>query len=75
MTKHYASYWQLPIHEKDAAIMMGKEPDPMTIQEALSELSAIEKITSEYISTLPDENVLKSEAKRLSLWLKFETNE
>lgn len=76
VTKHYAKYWLVPVDEKDsAALKIGVEPDAMMIQHALNELSNLEKIDSEYILSLPDENSLKSEAKRLSLWLNFESNE
>jgi len=76
VTKHYAKSWLIPVEqEANSSLSISKEPDPMSIEEAFNELSDLELINSDYISTLPDENVLKSEAKRLSLWLKFEMNE
>lgn len=75
-TREYATYWQVPIHEIDqSTIKLGVEPNPMDLQSELNALSGKEKLNSEYILTLPDENCLKSEAKRLSLWLNFEINE
>lgn len=75
ITKHYAKYWQISNIEEDSSIKIGVEPNPMGIQSALAELSENEKLDSTYILTLPDNNCLKSEAKRLSLWLNFEINE
>ena len=76
VTKHYAECWSIPIHGIDTSeIKLGVEPNPMDVQAALEEISTIKKIDSEYILSLPDENWLKSEAKRLSLWLNFESNE
>ncbi|MDG1332762.1 MAG: hypothetical protein P8P74_10550 [Crocinitomicaceae bacterium] len=73
---HYAKHWQIGVNEEEGkSIKIGVEPNPMDIQEALNELSEKETIDSQHILTLPDENVLKSEAKRLSLWLNFESNE
>lgn len=76
VTEYYAKHWQIPVGEEDVSgIKIGVEPNPMDIQAALKELSNIEKLDSKYILTLPNENSLKSEAKRLSLWLNFESNE
>jgi hypothetical protein len=76
LTKHYAEQWKLPVDaENTAGLKIAVEPNPMDIQEALDALSDEEIINSVFILTLPDENLLKSEAKRLSLWLNFESNE
>ena len=76
LTREFATYWQVPVDESDQSIIkLSVEPNPMDIQTALNALSDQEKLNSEYIFTLPDENCLKSEAKRLSLWLNFENNE
>jgi hypothetical protein len=76
VTAHYSTHWQIPLDEQDTGtIKIGVEPNPMDIQSALTELSTVEKLDSKHILTLPDENNLKSEAKRLSLWLNFESNE
>ncbi len=76
ITIEYATYWQVPVHEEDKSILkLSVEPNPMDIQSALNALSDQIKLDSEYILSLPDENCLKSEAKRLSLWLNFEINE
>ena len=75
-TSHYAKNWKVPVNEKDQlAIKLGIEPNPMDIQAALNALSDQKKMNSDYILSLPDENCLKSEAKRLSLWLNFESDE
>lgn len=75
-TRHYATYWKGPVNEIDGSeIKLGIEPNPMDIQSALNALSDQEKLNSEYIFSLPDKNCLKSEAKRLSLWLNFESDE
>lgn len=75
-TRHYAVYWKVTVNEVDKSeIKLGIEPNPMDIQSALNILSDQKKLDSEYIFSLPDENCLKSEAKRLSLWLNFESNE
>ena len=76
LTREYAKYWQVSVSELDqSTIKLSVEPNPMDIQSGLNELSDQEKLNSEYILTLPDDNCLKSEAKRLSLWLNFEINE
>ena len=76
LTIHYAKFWEVSLEEGDSeGVKIGTEPNPMDIQAALKELSEIEKLDSQYILTLPNENSLKSEAKRLSLWLNFESNE
>ena len=76
ITVHYSKYWRIPVDEKDMGmIKIGVEPNPMDIQSALTEISTIEKLDAKHILTLPDENSLKSEAKRLSLWLNFESDE
>ncbi len=76
LAQHYAKHWQIPLNEDDhVGIAIGSEPDAMEIQ---AELNAQEKMSENGkmdILSLPDENCLKSEAKRLSLWLKFEINE
>ena len=75
-TRHYATHWKVPTHEiDDTTIKLGVEPNPMDLQSAINALSHQEKLNSEYILSLPDENCLKSEAKRLSLWLNFEIDE
>lgn len=76
LTKHYALHWKIPLNEDiSAAIKLGTEPNPMDIQTELNALSDKEPINVESILALSDNNCLKSEAKRLSLWLNFETNE
>lgn len=76
ITREFATYWRVPVDEEDQSIIkLSIEPNPMDIQMALNALLDHEKLNSEYILTLPDENCLKYEAKRLSLWLNFENNE
>lgn len=76
VTRFYAKYWKLSEYDKkNSSIKIGVEPNPMDIQSALTELSNQENLDSAFILTLPDDNCLKSEAKRLSLWLNFEINE
>lgn len=76
LTKHYAEHWKVPIQKDDKEIVkIAVEPNPMDLQEALNELIDEQIANSDFISSLPDENHLKSEAKRLSLWLNFESDE
>lgn len=76
LTRFYASHWRVEVDSKDEmAIKLSVEPNPMDIQSALSALSDLKIVDAEYIFSLPDDNCLKSEAKRLSLWLNFEMNE
>lgn len=76
LTKYYATYWLLPeIDLTSVEIKVGAEPDPMDIQNELNTHGEETIIDPSYISSLPNDNCLKSEAKRLSLWLKFENDE
>lgn len=73
---HYAKQWEIPLKEEDkVGIAIGSEPDPMDLQTELNRYQTAGKDFETFILSLPDENCLKSEAKRLSLWLKFENNE
>jgi len=73
---HYAKQWEIPLKEEDqVGIAIGSEPDPMDLQAELNRYETVGKDIETFILSLPDENCLKSEAKRLSLWLKFESNE
>lgn len=76
LTRYYASHWKVNLAEgEELTIKRGVEPNPMDIQDALNTLSTHQNLDAEYIFSLPDDNCLKSEAKRLSLWLNFEMNE
>lgn len=76
LTKYYASFWLLPESELTSnEIKVGAEPDPMEIQHELTHHEANRVLDAAYISALPNDNCLKSEAKRLSLWRKFENDE
>lgn len=76
LTRFYASFWQVKVEERDKSIIkIGVEPNPMDLQEAMNALSDHQTLDAEYIFSLPEDNCLKSEAKRLSLWLNFEMNE
>ena len=76
LTRHYAEHWKIPVTDQgNEAVKIAVEPNPMDIQEALNAFSEKQLINSVFISSLHDENYLKSEAKRLSLWLNFESNE
>lgn len=76
LARHYAAQWQIPLSEEDKiGLAIGAEPDAMEIQAELTAQKNSGEINDSFILSLPNENCLKSEAKRLSLWLKFETNE
>ena len=75
IAQHYAKQWQVPLADEDkVGIAIGVEPDAMEIQAELRVQKEKGFIDKAFILSLPNENCLKSEAKRLSLWLKFETN-
>lgn len=75
LTQHYAKAWILPNEVLENAPKVSAEANPMDIQDALTRIGPAIHIDSDYILTLSDDNCLKSEAKRLSLWLNFENNE
>lgn len=72
LTKHYATFWEIELNVHDAQLIIGKEPDPMEIQEAFKEFGNDEQLTSDSLARLADENCLKVEAKRLTRWLVLE---
>jgi len=74
ITKEYAILWQMEKGNFNNVII-GKEPDPMEILSALHEAGGARDLTFGDLSGLDEENPLKREAKRLSLWLKMENNE
>lgn len=76
VAQYYAKQWEVSLQEEDkVGIAIGSEPDPMDIQTELNRHETEGKDFETFILSLPNENCLKSEAKRLSLWLKFESNE
>lgn len=70
LTDAYADLWQVDV-ESGLSLSISKEPDPMELVEAFREHPNLD--FSE-LNELSDENPLKTEAKRLSLWRKFEQN-
>lgn len=61
-------------NEIDLNTIISKEPDSMEIIKAIEDAEKNGIREFHQLSQLPDDNMLKQEAIRLSLWLKFETN-
>ncbi len=74
LTRHYAEAWPNMGAERSAELKMNEESNPMDIQAELDRTNADFSLDLNQILSLPNDNVLKCEAKRLSLWLNFENN-
>ena len=73
--KQFAAHWRLtPILEEND-IKLSNVPDPMELVVAINDFNSSGQSTFEELKQLPSTNLLKKEAIRLSLWLKFEGNE
>ena len=74
MTLAYAKRWQIK-DEDLVSVKVSQEPDPMELLSALKVNESRNALSFRDLSGLDEENSLKREAKRLSLWLKMENNE
>ncbi|MFT5859093.1 MAG: hypothetical protein ACI865_001190 [Flavobacteriaceae bacterium] len=74
VTRNYALLWRVEERAMEN-IIVGKEPDPMEILSAIKDVESTRHLSFDDLSSLDEENPLKREAKRLSLWLKMEGNE
>ena len=74
--KKNAMYWSLGISDGVVLeqVKMSVEPDVMSVYEEIKRFHAMGLSTSIEINQLADDNLLKREAFRLSLWSKFEEN-
>lgn len=75
VTTIYASAWSHHGAAGDEDILIGKEPDPMELMNALKEYETDGYQSFKDLVHLEIENPLVKESKRLSLWLKFEQND
>ncbi|MDG2440083.1 MAG: hypothetical protein P8M19_00310, partial [Crocinitomicaceae bacterium] len=75
VTTIYASAWSHHGAVGDEDILIGKEPDPMELMNALEEYETDGYQSFKDLVHLEIENPLVKESKRLSLWLKFEQND
>lgn len=71
----YATCWNSFSPEDVEGIIIGKEPDPMEIYTGLKKLSEQGIVKFESLREIRNENPVRREAKRLSLWLKMESDE
>jgi hypothetical protein len=74
-TEVYAEYWRMNEVLESEGISVGKEPDPMDLLTAINDFESDGNRSFDDLWKFEGENPLKSEAKRLSLWLKFERND
>lgn len=72
LTKQYAERWSIVDVSEIENVPVGSEPDPMEILAGINEMEAKGWYSFTEINLLEGESPLKTEAKRLSLWLKFE---
>jgi len=74
--KKNAKYWSLGVRDgvELRQVKMSVEPDVMTVYEEIKKFHSLGLSTSVEINQLADDNLLKQEAFRLSLWSKFEEN-
>jgi len=72
--REFASRWQLNSEQVNSTVKISKTPDQMQLLKAVNDFNQENKFTFEEINSLPEDNLLKQEAIRLSLWLKFENN-
>ncbi len=61
-------------HEGNVNVKMSVEHDVMKIYDEIKRFNSLGYSTFEEINNLSDDNLLKQEAIRLSLWFKFEEN-
>ncbi len=73
VTIEYAEFWNV-MNTRIEDVLIGKEPDPMEIIEAISEFESNGYQSFEDLVKLDSKNPLVKESKRLSLWLKLEGN-
>ena len=71
-----ASYWKKGVTALEGAktVKMSVEPDVMKVFEEIKRINSLGLTTFEEINQLENDNLLKQEAIRLSLWSKFEEN-
>ena len=74
--KKNADYWKLGRIDSPGfeQVKMSVEPDVMSVYEEIKRFHSLGLSTSVEINQLADDNLLKQEAFRLSLWSKFEEN-
>jgi len=72
--KAFASKWRLTTLPIEQEVRMSDIPDPMTLIQAVNEFNESGKQSFYEIKTLKNDNLLKKEAIRLTLWLNFEAN-
>lgn len=69
----YAKVWYLDNLETEG-VLISKESDPMDLLGAIEEAEKQDVRFKNDLSKLPDDHLLIRESKRLSLWLKMDTN-
>lgn len=74
LTKSYARVWENDF-ELSEEVRVSQEPDAMAFMEALTDANALGVVNVGEVLKLPQDHLVRSEAKRLSLWTKMENNE
>ncbi len=72
--KAFASKWRLTNIPLKQEVRMSDVPDPMNLIQAVNEFNESGKKNFDEIEALDNNNLLKKEAIRLTLWLNFEAN-
>lgn len=75
LTRVYAEKWSTVDVSEIPEVPIGNEPDPMEILRGIQEMESNGWNSFTEINLLEGNSPLKTEAKRLSLWLKFEDND
>ncbi len=74
LTRGYALVWKSDF-DLEGEVFVSKEPDAMELLAALEDAKQQEVTQIETILKLPRHHMVQTEAKRLSLWLKMDTDE
>ncbi len=69
----YAESWNIEGLDTEG-VLISKELDPMDLLNALNEAEKLGILFKNDLSKLPDDHLLIRESKRLSLWVKMESN-